>query len=80
MRKAVSGVCLCTCECVWDTHAEQGPVLLAWALPGVWLGANLAVLMGCKFLLQNYGMGLLAPLKKKEKEKKLGLLIYMVIR
>lgn len=65
---------------MWDTHAEQGPVLLAWALPGVWLGANLAVLMGCKFLLQNYGMGLLAPLKKKEKEKKLGLLIYMVIR
>lgn len=38
--------------------------LPAWALLGVWLGVNLAVQMGCKFSLHNYGMEVLTPLKK----------------
>lgn len=69
---------VCVCVNVHVGRTGQGPVLLAcvppwWALPGVWLGTNLAVQMGCKFSLRNYGMEGLAPFKKTT------LLIYIVM-
>lgn len=45
-------------------------MLLAWSLPGLRpvlfraLALSLALQMGCKFSLQNYRMGVLAPFKK----------------
>ena len=76
-------VCMCVCKCedVQDTHAKRPPScwpvsLPAWALPGVRLGANLAVQMGCKFSLQNYGIEVLAPFFKQSNFR---LLIYIVI-
>lgn len=66
---------LCACVNVWDAHVSTA--LLACvpacqALPAVWPAANLAVHMGCKFSLLNYGMQVLAPFFKKR------FLIYIV--